>query len=299
MTRFIAAYDTERLPGTPGTPCASDPAPSCVQACEAIVAMHRRHRMPATFFIVGQVLEASLDDFRRLLDDPLFEIASHSYSHQLLRNHPFGPPAVSPQEIREQIHRGKEVVDRAFPGRQCIGFRPAYSFVDGLCGQKQTLQWLVEAGFAYVSSMAWGPDYTLPAPLRPATSYADDGFADLAEYPCHGWHENVLKSMSKPGYWTEPRRLLAYPPLWPEAIPPKPITTAAEEFRYNSKVLVDRAKAEQVDYVTPIWHPWSLGLFDPAMEMLDLTFRYVREQGLTPTTFAEMHTQLHGAASCR
>lgn len=285
MTHYIAAYDTERVSKPGGA------VPSCVEACEAIVAMHKRHNMPATFFVVGKTLEATPDAYRRLLDDPLFEIASHTYSHRMLRDHPFCGPAVSADDVREQVLRGKEVVDRMFPDRQCIGLRPGCSFVDGLKGATQVLEQVAEAGYEYVSSVTWGPDYTLPAPLSQTFSYADDGFGQLVEYPCHGWHDNVLKSMSRPGFWAEPRRLLAFPPLFPEAIPTGPITTPEDEFRYNSKVFIDRAKQSRVDYVSLIWHPWSLALSDPQMRMLDLTFQYVRDCGLDPTTYAQMHHQ--------
>ena len=142
--------------------------------------------------------------------------------------------------------------------------------------------------------MAWGPDYTLPALLNQTFTYANDGFPQLREYPCHGWHDNVLKSMSGPGYWQEPRRVVAFPPPIPEAIPPGPIATPTDEFQYNSKVFIDRAKREKLNYVTLIWHPWSLAGFDPNMEMLDMTFRYVREQNLHPMTFADLHRETKG-----
>lgn len=48
MTQYIAAYDTE--------------SPNCLAACRKIVDVHRRHDMPATFFITGQTLEATPDE---------------------------------------------------------------------------------------------------------------------------------------------------------------------------------------------------------------------------------------------
>jgi len=66
MTVYVAAYDTE--------------SPKCLAACRKIVEMHRKHDVPASFFIVGKVLEANPDEYRELLDDPFFEIASHTYS---------------------------------------------------------------------------------------------------------------------------------------------------------------------------------------------------------------------------
>lgn len=285
MTRFIAAYDTEALPSP------DRKLPSCIEACRAIVDAHQRHQMPATFFIVGTALEASVDEYRRLLDDPLFEIASHTWSHRLLKDNPFCGKAVTGTALRDEVMRGKEAVEKHFPDRPCIGLRPACSFVDGLSNAPEVLALVDEAGYEYVSSVAWGPDYTLPAPLNQHTTYADEGYPNLHEYPCHGWHDNVLKSHSRPGYWQEPRRLLAYPPQFPEAIPPEPIDTPDEEFRYNNKVFIDRACEQRLDYVSLIWHPWSLAGFDPQMRMLDMTFDYVREAKLEATTFAQMHRE--------
>lgn len=283
IMKYIAAYDTERRPQE------GQKVPACVEACRRIVEVHQKHQMPATFFIVGKTLEAAPDEFRRLLDDPLFEIASHTWSHRMLRDNPFCGPAVEPEGIREEIFRGKEAVDKHFPDRECIGLRPGCSFVDGLRGAKQVLQWVSEAGYEYVSSTAWGPDFTLPAPFNPIHSYADEGFPELQEYPCHGWHDNVLKAGSKPGLSTRTWRVLAYPPLFPGAIPPGPIAGPEDEFRYNSKFFIDLGLVEQREYVNLIWHPWSLGGFDPEMEMLDRTFTYVREKGLETTTFGAMH----------
>jgi len=44
-TVYIAAYDTE--------------SPTCLPACRRIVEVHKRLRMPATFFITGRTLEGN------------------------------------------------------------------------------------------------------------------------------------------------------------------------------------------------------------------------------------------------
>lgn len=282
MTHYIAAYDTERAVG-------NQHVPSCLDACRRIVEIHRRHQMPATFFVVGKLLEAQSDAYRRLLDDPLFEIASHTWSHRMLRDQPFCGPGVTGDDLRTEIFRGREAIHQAFPDRSCIGLRPGCCWPDGLRGAPHVLQLVHEAGFSYVSSVLWGPDFTLPAPLNQASDYRDDGFPNLREYPGHGWHDNALKSMSRPGYWTEPKRLLAFPPLFPETIPTKPIATPDDEFNFNSKPFIDRARRQNLPYVSLIWHPWSLGAFDPQMRMLDLTFSYVRQHDLIPTTYADIH----------
>ena len=192
-TRYIAAYDTE--------------SPACLAACRKIVEVHKRFAMPATFFIVGRTLDAHPAEYRELLDHPLFEVATHTYSHRMLRDNVFCGPAISMEERRKEIFKGKEAVERVFE-RPCIGLRPGCGFDNALKGEPTVLELLQEAGIRYVSSLLWGPDYSLPALLTEPFSYEEDGFPDLWELPGHGWHENLLKDHNRWG----PRRLTLAPP---------------------------------------------------------------------------------------
>ena len=101
------------------------------------------------------------------------------------------------------------------------------------------LQLVREAGLHYVSSLAWGPDYSLPALLTEPFNYAEDGFPELWELPCHGWHDNLLKDNNRWG----PRRLTLWPPIMPEAIPPGFLSTPEDEFAVN-RVFLEKAAAE-------------------------------------------------------
>ena len=134
-TRYIAAYDTE--------------SGGCLAACQKIVEVHRRFDMPATFFIVGKTLEANPKEYLALLDDPLFEIASHTYSHRMLRNNDFCGAAVSKEQKREEIFKGKEASERVFE-RRCVGLRPGCGFDNGFQGDPEVLGYLREAGIESV-----------------------------------------------------------------------------------------------------------------------------------------------------
>jgi len=268
MTLYIAAYDTE--------------TPACLEACRRIVDAHERHQMPATFFITGQTLEAQRAEYRALLDHPLFEIASHTYSHKMLRDHPFCGPAASRADIRTEILRAKELIEDTFQ-RPCRGLRPGCSFANGLMGDTAVLSLVHEAGHEYVSSLLWGPDYTLPALLNQPFRYTEDGFDQLWELPGHGWHENLLKDNN---HWGA-RRLTLWPPPMPEAIPSTFIKGPDDEFSIN-RVFIDRAADDGLASVSLIWHPWSLHAFDPSMDMLNLTFTHVRERGLKVGTYADL-----------
>lgn len=268
MTYYIAAYDTESA--------------ECLPACRQIVRVHRKYDMPATFFITGQTLEANPKEYRDLLDDPLFEVASHTYSHQMLRDHPFCGPSVSAYQQRDEIMLGKAAVERVFE-RPCIGLRPGCGFADGLHQASDVLQCLVEAGIQYVSSILWGRDYSLPAPLNQPFTYADNGFPNLWELPGHGWHENLLKNHNLWGA----RRITLWPPEIPEATPPTFITCPEDEWAINC-VFMEKAIGADLCFVSLIWHPWSLATFDPEMKMLEYTFAGVSEMGLKSCTYASL-----------
>jgi peptidoglycan/xylan/chitin deacetylase (PgdA/CDA1 family) len=271
-TRYIAAYDTE--------------SPACLAACRKIVEVHKRFEMPATFFILGKTLDANPTEYREILDHPLFEVATHTYSHRMLRDNDFCGTAIPLEERRKEIFKGKEAVERVFE-RPCIGLRPGCGFDNALKGETDVLELLREAGIQYVSSLLWGPDYSLPALLAEPFNYKADGFPDIWELPGHGWHENLLKDHNRWG----PRRLTLWPSPFPEAIPKGFCKTAKDEFEVN-KVFLDRAWQTNKPFVSLIWHPWLLNQFDPDMKMLELTFTHVRRLGLKPSTYAQLYEEV-------
>jgi hypothetical protein len=280
VTRYIAAYDTE--------------SPDCLAACRSIREVLERYAIPATFFVVGKRLQEQGEEYRAVLGDvPLFEIASHTYSHRMLRDHPFCGPAVEPSERVREIRLGKDLVEQTFR-RPCQGMRPGCGFADGLRGDPWLVDAVAGAGFAYVSSLLWGPATTVPALLEPPFCYAADGHPELWELPGHGWHENLLKGHN---LTDRPQRIVAWPSPFPEAVPLKPVSTPQEEFEVH-RLFIDRAVALGLPYVSLIWHPWSLMRFDPQMKMLALTFSYVRDRGLEPTTFAAERQRLSAEPGC-
>jgi len=269
---YIAAYDTE--------------AAECLAAVAKIVDVHKRYEMPATFFIVGKTLLANPGEYRRLLTNPLFEVASHTYTHGLLRDHPFGPPAVSDEEKRNEIFKSKTVIENILRQR-CTGLRTPYGYDNGLKGDPKVLGLVKEAGYDYVSSLLWGPDCSQPALLADPFNYAADGFGELWELPGHGWHENLLTTNNGWG----PRRLTLWPPIMPEAIPDKRVSTPREEFEVY-KVFIEKARRDGNLFVSFIWHPWSLNKFDPEMKMLDLMFDYVRGLGIETGTYGQLYRRV-------
>lgn len=266
MTTYLAAYDTENVD-------------TCLPALPRIVEMHEKHAMPATFFIATHLLPRHSAALKALLDRPLFEIASHSHEHELLATHSRSVnPPIDAAKLPDEVLGSKQRLEDLF-GRAVTGFRPPWGYGEGLRHAPRLLELLDQGGYRYVSSVLWGENDTLPAPIQPAFTYAAQGYPRLWEIPSCGWHENVLKKAV-----VMLKDVSAPVAPFPGAIPPGPIATPEEEFALN-RLFIDRAVEVGNPYVTLVWHPWSLGGFDPEMRMLDQTFAYVRERGLPASTF--------------
>lgn len=271
-TVFAAAYDTEA-------------AGRCVKACERIVEVHREMDVPASFFIVSNLLGGSeRRPYQEMLGDARFEIASHSATHPLLRDHPsLEIKGVPWPQVVDEVKRSKEVIEDCF-GKPCLGFRTPCGFADGL-GDGPLVELIARSGYTYSSSVGWGPKYSLPVPVLGAYTYEKLGFPDLWEFPLHGWHENVLK-----GHNATPGRFMLWPPVYPDHVVTGFVKTPEEEFAVH-RYFIDKAIDLEMEYSTLIWHPWSLGKFDPEMRMLKLVFEYVRSRGCGFTTFAELRAR--------
>jgi peptidoglycan/xylan/chitin deacetylase (PgdA/CDA1 family) len=89
MSTYIPAYDTEQ--------------DACLAGATEIARVHEAFEIPATLFVVAKLLENQGDDSLALIGNhPLFEIASHSYTHMLLRDH---LRSVNPAGPTDQHHR--------------------------------------------------------------------------------------------------------------------------------------------------------------------------------------------------
>lgn len=277
MTTYIAAYDTE----TGG----------CLAGVKRIVEVHERYEMPATFFLVAGLLDKQGDEYRRLIgNNPLFEIACHTYTHMLLRDHRLSDSKAGPRrQHRREIIDSKKRIEDDF-GREVAGFRTPWGYSDGLRGAPDLLRLCAKAGYRYISSLAWGPRESLPALVLDSFAYAEQGYPELWEIPPCGWHENLLKGNNK---W-DPRPIQLFPHPMPEAAATRYVETPQEEFDMHRR-FIDKALELAVRHVSLVWHPWSLHRFDPQMKMLELVFEYVRSRGLPASTFAKYAGTLQGS----
>ncbi|MBP8952211.1 MAG: polysaccharide deacetylase family protein [Armatimonadetes bacterium] len=269
MTRYIAAYDTEAIDHE-------------LDAVPVLVALHRKYEIPATFFVVGRLLERDGPKYREILNDPLFDVQSHSYSHQMLKDSRPHGPAVSLEQMDEEVGRGKRLVEDVFE-RECIGFRPGCGFEGGFSGVPDRLEILRRHGIRFVSADLRGPLDSIPNPLKQAYTHEPDGYPDIMEIPGHGWHDNVLKG------WTG--HITYFPPVYDFAIPPAQPRTVVEVFAQEGRWL-EHALETGVEYVSLVQHPWSIMRFDAAMAPIELLLVRVKQLGMPCTTYLDYYREL-------
>ena len=248
---YLAGYDTEQ--------------PTCVDGVRALVAIHRKLRIPATFFIVGLVVEHNRDELKELLSDDLFEVASHSYSHCQLRTAPLNV-------VRDEMRRTQDLIHGVL-GVRALGFRTPGGLENGYRDDPERLAIFAEMGFEYVSSQGWGPGKTMPAPIIAPYSYAAEGFPKLLEIPFHGWHENLFTKVHP---WQSPSQ-----PLRPGA--PETMEEWLAPFLADIKVTL----SQELPFYGPTMHPWSLRRFDPECRQVDALLRAGREAGMEFMKFSE------------
>ena len=104
-----------------------------------ILALLAKYELPATFFVPGHTAESFPTTVEWILEAG-HEVAHHGYGHE-------NPGSQSPEEERQSLERGLDVLER-FLGGLPLGYRsPSWDYSDA------TLSLLVELGFLYDSSL--------------------------------------------------------------------------------------------------------------------------------------------------
>ncbi len=233
----------------------------CLDGIRAVATVHLAHGLPATFFLVGELVQHAAAELRSILDNPLFDIQCHSYSHENLMEIANDAPA-----MKREVVDSKKLIEDVF-GREVVGFTTPGSFTTGLVGQKRQISLLWEAGYRYVRSVGKGPFDTTPAPLTQPFWYAADGYPEFLELGLHGWHDNILSGQPFLTYW---------PPIFPWGYPSKMPTNAQEMFDIYAPFLEYVVQERLLTYV-PCFHPWSIYRVDSKALHIELLLSHARK----------------------
>ncbi|MFF0446598.1 polysaccharide deacetylase family protein [Streptomyces sp. NPDC004609] len=113
----------------------------------ALIAALRRMKVPSTIFMTGRWAEEYPDQAKAIGNDPLFEIANHSYSHHAFTSPCYGLPTIAEGNMKADV-------DRAFRAFRTAGVRhvvPYFRFPGG-CYDERALRAIGPAG---VTAVQW------------------------------------------------------------------------------------------------------------------------------------------------
>ncbi|MGV9315296.1 polysaccharide deacetylase family protein [Streptomyces sp. NPDC003691] len=113
----------------------------------ALIDTLRSLSVPATVFMTGRWAEEYPDQAKAIGNDPLFEVANHSYSHHAFKEPCYGLPAVAGSRMRADVDRAFAAI-RAAGARQVV---PYFRFPGG-CYDAAALRALGPAG---VTAVQW------------------------------------------------------------------------------------------------------------------------------------------------
>lgn len=112
-----------------------------------ILALMRKHRIRATFFVVGYIAEKQPALIQKIVEEG-HEIACHTYTHRLLHEH-------DAKSFKAELKRTLDVLRNCSAGQPVVGFRaPSWSLVADTFWALDVLR---DEGITYDSSMLpWG-----------------------------------------------------------------------------------------------------------------------------------------------
>jgi len=275
MSHYVAAYDTEAIykwweeskteGGINGYEAVArydqQSLKDFLNGVQAVAEVHANSQTPATFFIVAKLLDYVSNELRSILNNPIFDLQCHSYTHPDL-------VAISDNEaaLRRELGDSKKRIEDVF-GIEVIGLTAPGGYARGFRGQERILAMMQELGYRYVRSVGAGPRETVPAPLVQPFWYDFDGFSEILEIPSHAWHDNILTG--QPG-------IVHWPPVLPWPYPTKMPTDARGVYDAYAPGIKYSVQHDLLTY-TPVFHPWSIYRVSQEAEQIKLLVAHAKE----------------------
>ena len=162
--------------------------------------VHRRYKAPCTLFVLGQVLEQNVKHFQKLVNDDIFDIQQHTYSHILLKtvlveenNSVTVVPGGSLEEITKDIRKASSLFKK-YLNDDCIGLAGPYGYYRGLSDRPDVLQILQDAGIRFVRMYARNEHDSQPVSFDAQPFwYKPQGFPDILEIPAQDWQDCIYR----------------------------------------------------------------------------------------------------------
>lgn len=267
MTFYVAAYDTEavypwwRIPRQ-GFDYSSNGIKKFLAGVRAVADIHKSREAPASFFVVAKMLKLAGAELHQILDEPLFDIQSHSLTHADLISLDENNEV---EDLHFELVESKRLIEDQF-GRPVNGLTAPGGYTRGFSGRPRILEFMREAGYQYSRSVGAGPQNTNPAPINQSFWYTEEGFSELLETPSHGWHDNILTGQPGRVHW---------PPVLPWGYPSAMPQSAYGVYEAFAPA-IDHFSEQKLLYYMPIFHPWSIYRVDHQASQIGMLLDHAR-----------------------
>lgn len=150
---------------------------------------------PATLFLTGLWIQDYPEDTKLLAENPLFELANHSYSHPTFEGDCYGLPSIGPLSMEEEIDLTQQIL------KEYTGVDNTYFRFPGGCVSQAAVTYLKSKGMQVVH---WD-------------TVGDDGFNDDTEGIIHNVLDHAQNGsiivMHMNGYPNDPKTSEALPTI--------------------------------------------------------------------------------------
>lgn len=152
--------------------------------------------IPATVFATGIWLQKHPKEAKMMAQNPLFEIANHSYSHPHLTE-------ITPEEIKNEAEK-TQIILKNLTGKENFYFRPPYGEIDEASAKAVEEQGLKIVKYDVVSG---DPDKNISAlrMARVVSQRAKNGSIIVFHINGRGWHTSealpqIIKNLKRRGF---------------------------------------------------------------------------------------------------
>jgi peptidoglycan/xylan/chitin deacetylase (PgdA/CDA1 family) len=217
-----------------------------------------------TYFILGDYLRQGKEQLGPMYlqqvfqpNNPLVEIAQHTYSHGTvlpIKTRPDRTP-MSPAQFKQELQKTNSIIEDCF-GLTPSGVRMPLGYVNGFQGHKDLVEIVKDCNLDYVNADSRSPegDVCLPFFAGDKKRQPYHYCSGVLEIPAHGWHDTVFSGRTK---------TLGRVDVKPWT--PEKITESLNELIFST----ERLCAEDDFYLSLAFHPWSMRLFDPSLDIFN------------------------------